>query len=205
MKVAVLGSNGQLGSDVVEAFVQNGDEVAILTHEDIELTSTSSVDEALSTANAEFIVNAAAMHHVEKCEADPSSAFATNALGAKNVAEWAKRAGVTVAYVSTDYVFNGDKNSPYVEGDVASPHLTGAAIDIGKRGMSFSEIAWMRAHLLPLQTAGKIDVEEEFYQSCFHITVYRSYAPPAPPRMIATRHRTTGTRSAGELLATTVH
>jgi len=39
----------------------------------------------------------------------------------------------------------------------------------------------MRAYLLPLQTAGKIDVEEEFYQSCFHITVYKAYAPPAQP------------------------
>ena len=121
MKVAVLGSNGQLGSDVVDAFVRNGDDVATLTHDDLELTSASSVDDALSAASAEFIVNTAAMHHVEKCEADPSTAFAINAIGAKNVAEWAKRAGVTVAYVSTDYVFDGSKSSPYVESDVASP------------------------------------------------------------------------------------
>lgn len=61
-------------------------------------------------------------------------------------------------------------------GDLASPHLSGAAIDIGKRDMSFSELSWMRGWLLPLQTAGKLDVEEEFYQACFHIDVYRSYA-----------------------------
>lgn len=91
-------------------------------------------------------------------------------------------------------------NAAPARGDLASPHLTGAAVDIGKKGMSFSEIAWMRAHLLPLQTAGKIDVEEEFYQACFHITVYRSYAPPASPRMIARRRR-----SSSALLATTIH
>jgi Family of unknown function (DUF5715) len=91
-------------------------------------------------------------------------------------------------------------NAAPARGDLASPHLTGAAVDIGKKGMSFSEIAWMRAHLLPLQTAGKIDVEEEFYQACFHITVYRSYAPPRPPRMIAKRRRTTST-----LLASSLH
>ena len=68
------------------------------------------------------------------------------------------------------------------DGDIASPHLTGATIDIAKKGLSLSEVAWMRAYLLPLQNAGKIDVEEEFYQSCFHITVYKSYAPPASPR-----------------------
>ncbi len=73
-------------------------------------------------------------------------------------------------------------NAAPAEGDIASPHLTGAAIDIGKKGLSLSEISWLRAWLLPLQTAGKIDVEEEFYQACFHITVYRSYAPPPPPR-----------------------
>lgn len=93
-------------------------------------------------------------------------------------------------------------NAAPARGDLASPHLTGAAVDIGKRGMSFSEIAWMRAHLLPLQTAGKIDVEEEFYQACFHITVYRSYAPPQRPREIAKRK----TRStATTLLAAGVH
>jgi hypothetical protein len=73
-------------------------------------------------------------------------------------------------------------NAAPAEGDIASPHLTGATIDIGKKGLSLSEIAWMRAYLLPLQTAGKIDVEEEFYQSCFHITVYKSYAPAAKPK-----------------------
>lgn len=66
--------------------------------------------------------------------------------------------------------------APY-RGDLASPHLTGAAIDIGKRDMSFSELSWMRGWLLPLQTAGKIDVEEEFEQACFHIDVYRAYDP----------------------------
>jgi hypothetical protein len=68
-------------------------------------------------------------------------------------------------------------NAAPAEGDIASPHLTGATIDISKKGLSMSEIAWMRSYLLPLQNAGKIDVEEEFYQSCFHITVYKSYAP----------------------------
>ena len=121
MRVAVLGANGQLGSDACAAFAQNGDEVASLTHADLELNSSPSVDQGLSAANAEFIVHTAAMHHVEKCEADPAAAFAINAIGARNVADWAKKAGATVAYVSTDYVFDGKKNAPYVETDVAAP------------------------------------------------------------------------------------
>ncbi len=69
-------------------------------------------------------------------------------------------------------------NAAPAEGDVASPHLTGEAVDIAKKGLTPSEVAWLRAYLLPLQTAGKIDVEEEFHQSCFHISVYRSYVMP---------------------------
>jgi hypothetical protein len=84
-------------------------------------------------------------------------------------------------------------NAAPAEGDTASPHLTGATIDIAKKGLSLSEIAWMRAYLLPLQTAGKIDVEEEFYQSCFHITVYKSYVP-APVRRNSTALLAVGVR-----------
>jgi len=68
-------------------------------------------------------------------------------------------------------------NAAAVDGDGASPHLTGQAIDFGKHGMSVAQIAWMRSYLLPLMQAGKIDVEEEFQQACFHISVYGSYVP----------------------------
>jgi len=84
----------------------------------------------------------------------------------------------TVAYQRHLQLVNG--NAAPAEGDIASPHLTGATIDIAKKGLSLSEIGWMRAYLSPLQTAGSIDVEEEFYQSCFHITVYKAYTPVKP-------------------------
>jgi hypothetical protein len=85
----------------------------------------------------------------------------------------------TVEYQRSLMRVNG--NAAPAEGDIASPHLTGATIDIAKKGLSTSEVSWMRAYLLPLEQAGKIDVEEEFYQSCFHITVYKSYAPRSSP------------------------
>ena len=72
-------------------------------------------------------------------------------------------------------------NAAAAEGDVVSPHLTGATIDIAKQGMSRRELYWMRDRLNTLQSQGKIDVEEEFKQSCFHITVYRSYTGEGPP------------------------
>jgi hypothetical protein len=86
----------------------------------------------------------------------------------------------TVAYQKELMKVNG--NATAAEGDIASPHLTGATIDIAKQNMSRQEIGWMRERLLTLQDAGKIDVEEEFQQSCFHITVYKSYVPPKPAR-----------------------
>ncbi len=82
-------------------------------------------------------------------------------------------------------------NAAPAGGETASPHLTGQAVDLAKRGLSLSEIAWMRGYLLPLIQSGKIDVEEEFQQSCFHISVYKSYVPGVqiPRRNIASTHR----------------
>ena len=86
----------------------------------------------------------------------------------------------TVEYQKHLMRING--NAAAAEGDVASPHLTGATVDIAKSGLTRKEIAWMRERLEALQAAEMIDVEEEFRQSCFHITVYKSYAPAAMPR-----------------------
>ena len=79
----------------------------------------------------------------------------------------------TVDYQRHLISFNA--NAAPAEGDVASPHETGATVDIAKRGMTWREIGWMRRYLKNLENAGLIDVEEEFYQSCFHITVYDTY------------------------------
>jgi hypothetical protein len=80
------------------------------------------------------------------------------------------------------HLMRRNRNAAAAEGDIVSPHLTGATIDIAKSGLSRREMAWMRDKLLVLQNRGLIDVEEEFRQSCFHITVYKDYAPePAAP------------------------
>lgn len=82
----------------------------------------------------------------------------------------------TVEYQRRLRMING--NAASADGDIASPHLTGGTIDIAKAGMTAREIGWMRAWLIPLEQQGKIDVEEEFRQSCFHISVYKSYSEP---------------------------
>ena len=86
-------------------------------------------------------------------------------------------------------------NAAPAEGDTASPHLTGQAIDIAKHGLSLTEIAWLRGYLLPLVQEGKVDVEEEFQQACFHISVYKKYLPSAadPGRNLETSRHTATT------------
>jgi hypothetical protein len=83
----------------------------------------------------------------------------------------------TVEYQQQLMRTNG--NAAAAEGDVVSPHLTGGTVDIPKQGMSRQELGWMRNWLLARQLSGTIDVEEEFRQSCFHITVYKNYASPS--------------------------
>jgi hypothetical protein len=74
-------------------------------------------------------------------------------------------------------------------GDTASSHLMGGTVDLAKKGMSAKEIQWMRAYLGPLQQAGKIDVEEEFQQACFHIAVYKSYVQQPAQKLYAENAR----------------
>jgi len=93
----------------------------------------------------------------------------------------------TVEYQRQLILVNG--NAAAADGDVVSPHLTGSTIDIAKGAMTRQELGWIRAWLLRLQAADKIDVEEEFQQACFHITVYKTYSPPQLPPAPRRLHR----------------
>src|SRR5215813_5664729 len=112
MKVAVIGGNGQLGSDVLSAFLKNDDNAIALSHEDVDITSIESLQKALNGIAPAVIVNTAAMHHVENCEKNPLLAYQVNALAARNLAIVAKELDVKLVHVSTDYVFDGCKGSP---------------------------------------------------------------------------------------------
>jgi len=78
------------------------------------------------------------------------------------------------------HLMRRNHNAAAAEGDIVSPHLTGSTIDIAKSGMNRKELTWLRNRLLAMQVAGLIDVEEEFRQPCFHITVYKGYGLPVP-------------------------
>jgi dTDP-4-dehydrorhamnose reductase len=121
MRITVIGANGQLGTDVSEAYRKAGEETTDLTHAEIDISSLESTRRALSGIRPEIIVNTAAMHHVENCEMDPLRAYNVNAIGSRNLAIVARELDAKVVHVSTDYVFNGAKREPYVEEDLPAP------------------------------------------------------------------------------------
>jgi dTDP-4-dehydrorhamnose reductase len=121
VNVVVIGANGQLGSDVVSAFAESQDSVDSVTHAEIEISKLESVRTCLEKCSPSIVVNTAAMHHVENCERDPERAYAINATGVRNLALVTRDLGATLIQVSTDYVFDGKKKTPYIEDDAPLP------------------------------------------------------------------------------------
>lgn len=121
MKAIVVGANGQLGSDVKRTMVEAGCQVAGLTHDDLEICDLDAVKGVLERLQPSVVINTAAMHNVERCEADPESAYRINAIGARNLARATKEIDCPLVHISTDYVFDGQKTGSYVEGDEPLP------------------------------------------------------------------------------------
>jgi dTDP-4-dehydrorhamnose reductase len=119
MKIAVIGSTGQLGTDLTKT-LNNGHEVVGLTHNDIEVADYDSCL-ILKEHQPDVIINTAAFHKTDQCEEEPLKAFSVNVLGARNVALISKEIAATAVFISTDYVFDGSKKEPYTEDDVPAP------------------------------------------------------------------------------------
>ncbi len=121
MKVAVIGSTGQLGQDLVRAW--DGEAVGF-GHGDLDVTDGVGVVSAMQSLGPDWVINTAAYHRVDDCEINPALAFASNTLGAQNVARAASLVGAGVVFVSTDYVFGAEergRDNPYEEGDGPQP------------------------------------------------------------------------------------
>jgi dTDP-4-dehydrorhamnose reductase len=122
MRIAVIGSNGQVGSEVLRAASYVGLETVAFDHASIEVTDQESVEHALSTLRAgDVIVNTAAFHRTDECEERPDRALSVNAIGSFSIAIEAQRREATVVYLSSDFVFDGTKHQPYVESDTTHP------------------------------------------------------------------------------------
>jgi dTDP-4-dehydrorhamnose reductase len=116
--ILVIGANGMLGHDLMATLT--GD-VRGLDLPDIDITSLESVRRVLLTLKPAIIVNAAAYTDVDGCEANVETAMAVNGEGVGLLALTAREIGAKLVQISTDYVFNGGKGSPYVEDDPQEP------------------------------------------------------------------------------------
>jgi dTDP-4-dehydrorhamnose reductase len=121
-RVVVIGATGQLGTDLVNVFSEvGGYEVVGLSHQEIECTDPASVEKRLKTVRPDVVINCAAFVRVDESENRPEETFRVNGLGAFNVARACVVFDAICVYVSTDYVFDGEKGSSYTESDCPRP------------------------------------------------------------------------------------
>lgn len=120
MRVLVTGAGGLLGKAVTKYFRQSS-EIAAFTRQDLDIGNLSAVEKAVKDFSPNVIINCAAMARVDACETDWNAAQAANIDGPKYLAMQAKSVGAALMHISTDYVFDGAKTSPYTIEDTPSP------------------------------------------------------------------------------------
>jgi dTDP-4-dehydrorhamnose reductase len=120
MRILVFGGWGQLGSDLLVAAGTNH-EIVRPRHSDVDITNAAAVEAMIRSVCPDSVVNAAAYHRLDQTEQHPDRAFAVNAVGARNVSRAAAASEARCVYVSTDYVFDGENSSGYMEDAPVGP------------------------------------------------------------------------------------
>lgn len=120
MKILITASNGQLGCDVAAHYSKTA-ELAAYKDVELDITDRNKVFAAVEADKPDVIINCAAITNVDGCESNPELAYKVNRDGAGVVAEAAEKSGAKLIHISTDYVFDGTKQSPYAETDPVNP------------------------------------------------------------------------------------
>lgn len=121
MKIIVTGSKGQLGTDVVEQLNSIGVQAICADLPEIDITDAAAVEAFVAKSKADAIIHCAAFTNVDLAETDRETCKKVNADGTLNIALACKKHGLKLLYLSTDYVLNGEGDSPFNTSDVASP------------------------------------------------------------------------------------
>ncbi len=122
MRLAVTGREGQVVRSLIDRAIGSDFEVLPLGRPQLDLAgSRDAIVQAIETAMPDVVVSAAAYTQVDRAESERDLAFAINCDGARWVAEAARKLGIPLIHLSTDYVFDGSKDSPYVEEDETGP------------------------------------------------------------------------------------
>jgi len=145
VKVLITGSAGQLGTDLVASAKHLGLDVIATSHADLDIADKNLVSQKIAEAAPEAIIHAAAWTAVDACESDTKKAMAINSDGTANIVNAARQIGARVVYVSTDYVFDGTKATPYIESDIANPQsVYGASKFAGEQHLDLNQDAVVR-------------------------------------------------------------
>ena len=120
-RIAVTGAEGMLGRELVRAAAARGVDVVAWDLPAFDVTDADIVRRAMDAARPGVVIHAAAWTDVDGCEADPDRAFRVNGTGTAHVAAACRERGARLVTVSTDYVFDGEKDGPYAEDDTPSP------------------------------------------------------------------------------------
>ena len=121
MKILITGAGGQLGKELVRIFKENGDSVLSYNKQQLDITDCNQIREVLTEQQPDLIINTAAYTKVDSCEEKLDKAYLINAIGPCYLALEAKENNVIFFHISTDYVFDGEKSTPYVEEDITNP------------------------------------------------------------------------------------
>jgi len=117
--IAVLGGRGMLGTDLADVLCRRGAEVGVYDLPEFDITDAEMVEEAVRGCDA--VVNCAAYTNVDGAETERELAYAVNAEAAGRLGEICRQYGVRVVHISTDFVFDGEKDEPYTEEDEPNP------------------------------------------------------------------------------------
>jgi dTDP-4-dehydrorhamnose reductase len=121
MRLVITGAAGMLGQDLIAAARGAGHDVLALARAELDIADDTAVTRSIRGAGADVVVNCAAWTDVDGAERDEDGALSVNGAGAGNVARAASACGAWTIHISSDYVFDGAKRSPYVESDVVGP------------------------------------------------------------------------------------
>ncbi len=121
MRILVTGANGQVGWELSSRSGQEGLDITALNRAALDITDQTAVRKEIKRHSLSLVVNAAAYTGVDRAESEPELAFAVNRDGPAYLASACAEAKIPLVYISTDYVFDGQKKSPYLETDPISP------------------------------------------------------------------------------------
>jgi len=121
MRILIIGAEGQIGSSIFKRASSSGYEVLALAHKDLDITDEVSIRRVLPQYHPTHIINGAAYNAVDQAEEDSDGAFRINALGPAYLALAARQIGCVLIHYSSDYVFDGTKQTPYSEEDAPHP------------------------------------------------------------------------------------